>query len=262
LKAFSAKELLMPERGSFEIENLEDDDLIRLIRIFLGQVAIHYGMWFTEASRIIGLAGALECEGNIFERHSAGTIKRLLPHLEAYFEGANSGILTSKSRDELLILIREIAKTWVAGDGLWFQAIEEQEGMALAKKVNDSCWSLFARLESYKILGFLGIKGKGGLDTLDKAIRLRIYSSINSHSSEWDREGNLLFQMLECRVQNARRRKGMADYPCKSAGIIEYSEFALGINPDIVTECICCPPEEVPNGQFCAWKFSLKKAGD
>ena len=250
----------MVESGSFEIENLEHADLIRLIGIFLGHVTIHYGIWFTEASRIIGLERTLECENNIVHRHASGAIKRLAPHFRSHIEDDISTIFSTKPRNELLILIRDIAKTWVAGDGLWFQAIEGKEGMALAKNVNDSCWSIFARLESFKILDFLGIDGNGGLDTLDKALRLRIYSSINSHSSEWDQEGNLLFRMIECRVQQARRRKGMPDYPCKSAGIREYTEFARGINPDIVTECVWCPPDEVPDSHFCAWKFRLKHA--
>ncbi len=56
MKAFCEKELLMPASGSLEIENLEHDDLIRLIGIFWVEVTIHYGMWFTEASRIIGPA--------------------------------------------------------------------------------------------------------------------------------------------------------------------------------------------------------------
>ena len=247
---------------SFSIENLENSDLIRLIGIFMGHVTIHYGLWFAEASRTIGLHKAMQCEDKVVQPHAGAALKRLGFHLGNCLDRDIGSVLSDKSRGELLIFLREIAKTWVAGDGLWFQAVEETEGMACAKTVNDLCWASFARLESFKILRFLGITGQGGLDTLEKALRLRIYSSINSYSSEWDATGSLLFRMTECRVQEARRRKGLADYPCKSAGVTEYSEFALGINPEIITECIICPPDEVPEGLFCMWKFSFRKSQD
>lgn len=250
----------MSEIETFSIEKFENKDLIRLIGVFMGHVTIHYGLWFAEASRTIGIQKAMECEEKVIRPHARAALKRLGLHLGNCLDRDINTVLSDKSREDLLIFIREIAKTWVAGDGLWFQAVEETDGMACAKKVNDLCWATFARLESFKILRFLGVTGRGGLDTLEKALRLRIYSSINSYSSEWDTAGSLLFRMTECRVQEARRRKGLADYPCKSAGITEYSEFALGINPEIITECVLCPPDEVPEGLFCMWKFSVRKS--
>ncbi|MFH0959529.1 MAG: DUF6125 family protein [Pseudomonadota bacterium] len=212
----------MAEPVAFEIEDLENEDLIRLIGIFMGHLIIHYGMWFTQASRIIGLESALKCENKIVHRYGLSSIERLWPHIPVDLDKDLPSIMANMSHSELLALIKDIAKNWVAGDGLWFQAIEGSEGMASAKNVNDSCWSIFARLESFKILNFFGVKGNGGLDTLEKALRFRIYSSINAHASEIDSEGNLLFRMTECRVQQARRRKGMEAYCCKSAGITEW----------------------------------------
>jgi hypothetical protein len=63
--------------------------------------------------------------------------------------------------------------------------------------------------------------------------------------------------MNDCRVQSARKRKGLDDYPCKSAGIIEYSTFAAAIDTRIKTECIGCPPDKHPDEWYCAWKFSI-----
>lgn len=248
----------MSQVKSYEIVDLENKELIRLVGMFLGHVLAHYGMWFTETSRILNNKKALEFEADILPRHFHATFARLAPHFGIETTDGIPEVLLKKSREELLLLISDIAKTWVTGDGLWFQAIEGSEGMVQAKTVNDSCWSLFARLEAFKIKGFMGLEVKSGLDVLEQALKLRIYSTINAHSTEWDAEGNLLFNMTECRVQAARRRKDLDDYPCKSAGITEYTEFALGVDPNIVTECVWCPPDRVPNQQFCAWKFSLK----
>ena len=67
----------------------------------------------------------------------------------------------------------------------------------------------------------------------------------------------LIFEMNDCRVQSARVRKGLADYPCKSAGLVEYARFAEAIDDRIRTECIGCPPDAHPAEWFCAWKFTI-----
>ena len=67
-----------------------------------------------------------------------------------------------------------------------------------------------------------------------------------------------IFRMNECRVQVARKSKNLADYPCKSAGLVEYAYFARAIDDRIQTECIGCPPDEHPEDWYCAWRFSLK----
>ncbi|MFW6388348.1 MAG: DUF6125 family protein, partial [Desulfohalobiaceae bacterium] len=57
--------------------------------------------------------------------------------------------------------------------------------------------------------------------------------------------------------QSARKRKGLADYPCKSVGLVEYGYFATAIDSRIQTECIGCPPDEHPEDWFCAWRFRI-----
>lgn len=59
------------------------------------------------------------------------------------------------------------------------------------------------------------------------------------------------------RVQAARKRKGLEDYPCKSGGLVEYTYFARAIDSRITTECITCPPDPHPDDYFCAWRFYM-----
>jgi hypothetical protein len=63
--------------------------------------------------------------------------------------------------------------------------------------------------------------------------------------------------MNDCRVQAARRRKGLPDFPCKPVGLVEYGNFASSIDPRFLTECIACPPDPHPDQYWCAWKFTL-----
>jgi Family of unknown function (DUF6125) len=66
-----------------------------------------------------------------------------------------------------------------------------------------------------------------------------MYSLVNRQHSEW-RNGRLRFYMDICRVQEARRRKGLPDFPCKTVGIVEFSSFARAIDPRISTACLHC----------------------
>lgn len=71
------------------------------------------------------------------------------------------------------------------------------------------------------------------------------------------KDGALILEMRNCRVQYARTRKHMEDYPCKSAGLVEYERFAENIDDRIRTECIACPPDEHSQDWYCAWKFTI-----
>jgi len=69
----------------------------------------------------------------------------------------------------------------------------------------------------------------------------------------------LLFTMTECRFQSARRlKKEAADYPRKTAGMVEYANFARGIDPRIGSACVWCPPDRVPDEECCTRRFSAE----
>lgn len=69
----------------------------------------------------------------------------------------------------------------------------------------------------------------------------------------------LVYRIVDCRVQNARKRKGMDFHPCKSVGVVEYGVFARGIDERIACECLSCFPEIVDESCNCAWRFTLEE---
>ena len=160
--------------------------------------------------------------------------------------------------DEALRDLRDrVAKNWLANDGVWFQTIEASEGMNEAKRCNDSCWAHFSPYEASAIRQMLGLPENSGLEGLKRALGFRVYECINKQSFVDETPESFVFRMDECRVQVARKRKGLDDYPCKSAGLVEYTYFARAIDRRIRTECIGCPPDAHPDEWFCAWKFIL-----
>jgi len=126
-----------------------------------------------------------------------------------------------------------------------------------AKRCNDSCWAHFSPFEAWSIKKYLDLPQNPGLEGLKKALGFRLYARINTQSFIDEGPDSFVFQMNQCRVQYARKRKGLDDYPCKSGGMVEYTYFARSIDPRIKTECIGCPPDDHPDEWYCAWRFKI-----
>lgn len=163
------------------------------------------------------------------------------------------------SKEELHNLLVDFAKRWLAHDGLWFQAVERARGMDEAIERDREAWERFTVLEAKRIMKILGIEPGGGIPALKKALQLRLYAFINKQEIIDVDEKTIIFRMNECRVQSARKRKQMPDFPCKPVGLVEYSGFAKTIDPRFETRCICCPPDDHPGEYYCAWEFKLKE---
>ena len=167
--------------------------------------------------------------------------------------------IASLTPPQLHELLADMAKRWLAHDGLWFQAVERAHGMDEAIRLDAEAWEGLTRNEAQRILRFLGAETGGGLDLLERALRFRLYALLNEQEAERDGEDTLIFRMRTCRVQEARRRKGLPDFPCKSVGVVEYGGFASAIDPRIQTEVIACPPDPGLRDYACAWRFTLLK---
>jgi hypothetical protein len=162
------------------------------------------------------------------------------------------------SKDRLLILLENFAKNWLAHDGLWFQAVERIHGMEQAMELDAQAWRRFSPIEARRIKAFLGLPENGGLEALQTALEYRLYAVLNKQQSEL-REGRLRFFMNDCRVQSARKRKGLPDFPCKPVGLVEYGTFAREIDSRIQTRCIACPPDDHPEEYYCGWEFRIEE---
>jgi hypothetical protein len=166
------------------------------------------------------------------------------------------------SRGELRRTLEMFAKNWLAHDGCWFLAAEEQLGMATAMELDAGSWARFAAVEARRILAMFNIEEGGGLAALDKALGLRMYSLINAQRTEWsDDRRRLRLTVDVCRVQEARRRKGLPDFPCERVGNIEFTTFARTIDSRIQGRCLHCPPD-ADSSRYCGWEFSLDPAAE
>lgn len=167
-------------------------------------------------------------------------------------------LLQELSKEELISIILDDARNWLAHDGLWFQAVEKTHGMEVAIEADRAAWEKFTVIEAKRIMTRLGIGPGGGIPALLECLKHRLYARLNLQEAIEVTDTRAVFRMVDCRVQSARKRKGMDDFPCKTVGIVEYSEFARTIDPRIQTNCIACPPDAHPDEFWCAWEFVLE----
>lgn len=175
---------------------------------------------------------------------TAGLDQRLAS--DAKEAGLAHPVLCSLNRQQLEDLVVDLSKRWLAHDGLWFQAVEADQGLAGAIRYDRTAWAAFTVIEAKRILAFLGLAPGGGLDALAQALPLRLYGFVNTQQMIRVDADTLVLRMNDCRVQAARSRRGLPDFPCKSVGDVAYSEFARAVDPRIGTAAWSAHPTPIP----------------
>jgi hypothetical protein len=168
--------------------------------------------------------------------------------------------LEQMTKEQLIALVLDDAKNWLAHDGLWFQAVEAAHGMDAAIEADRAAWERFTVIEATRILARLGLAPGGGIAALVECLGHRLYARLNAQEVVEVSADRAVFRMNDCRVQATRRRKGLPDFPCRSVGLVEYTGFARTIDARIRTRCINCPPDAPDGAWFCAWEFTLDEA--
>ncbi len=167
--------------------------------------------------------------------------------------------LDNLSNDQLKELVKIYARNIYALDGVWFQSIEQKEGMDEAMLHDRNAWRRFTETEARRIKNFLQLPVHAGLNGLEKALSYR-FSALANPQVEFIHEGNaLIYRVVDCRVQTARKQKGMPYHPCKSVGIIEHAFFAKIIDDRIECDTISCFPDVTDKDCACAWRFYINQ---
>jgi len=166
--------------------------------------------------------------------------------------------LKDLKKEEIIDILIDASKNWLTHDGLWFRAVEDKYGLEPAMELDRKAWEKFTVIEAKRIMKRLRIEPGGGIPALVQALKFRLYAYLNVQEIKEMSDNRCLFRMNSCRVQEARKRQGLSDFPCKSVGIVEYSGFAKTIDPRIKTTCLVCPPDPHPDDVWCAWEFKIE----
>lgn len=239
------------------MQEIDKKQKVKLLIDFWHRTMMHHAMWLAEVQHQMGREKAFALFSIAWKKSYEIQMKRLSKILDFEMEDEIPQPLMKLEESKIDELLEGSAVNWLANDGVWFQAVEFNRNMHDAKRCNDSAWGYFSPFEAHLIKEYLQLDENPGLEGLKKALEFRLYAYINKQSFADETENSFVFLMNDCRVQSARKRKNLDDYPCKSGGMVEYTTFAETIDSRIKTECICCPPDNHPEEYYCAWKFSI-----
>jgi hypothetical protein len=167
--------------------------------------------------------------------------------------------LDDLSKEQLKELVGIYARNIYALDGVWFQSIERADGMDAAMQHDQNAWRIFTEIEAKRIKALLHLPEHAGLDGLEKALAIR-FSALANPKVELIRDRDaLIYRVVECRVQSARKNKNMSYHPCKSVGIIEHEFFAKAIDSRIECRTLSCFPDVTDESCACSWLFKLEE---
>ena len=125
------------------IEDLSHEDMARFILDMFHRTLVHHTLWFREVEHQMGFTKALDIMKSAYNSSYTVQMKKLSRVLDFEMKDGIPGPLLDMPREKLLELIGGLGTNWIAGDGLWFQAVESAYGMNDAKRCNDSCWTRF-----------------------------------------------------------------------------------------------------------------------
>ncbi|MDX9872177.1 MAG: DUF6125 family protein [Clostridia bacterium] len=245
---------------NFCVEKMSREQQVALALDLMHRTIVHHVFWFKEVEHQLGFEGALEIMDTVYEKSRGVYLNRLSKFFGfELVEGIPRPFLEMPA-EKRMELLEALSLNWLAIDGVWFQEVEFKHGMLDSKRCGDSCWVWFSPFEAWSVRKLLELPERPGLEGLKKALQLRLYARINVQSIMEESPESIVLYMHDCRVQSARKRKGLDDYPCKSAGLVEYANFAKAIDPRIKTQCLGCPPDAHPGEWYCAWRFSIENS--
>ncbi|MCK9231008.1 MAG: DUF6125 family protein [Syntrophales bacterium] len=242
-------------------DDLDQKDTALLFLDLIHRLMVHYTFWFRGVEYHLGMGKALDIMETAWGSAYQKQIERMSRILNFDVENGIPRVLLTIPDDIMRGMLQSIGISWIANSGVWFDSIEETTGMLDAKKCNDSMWERFSPFEAWSIKRFLGLEEFPGLEGLKKALRFRLYAFINEENIIDEAPGKIIFQTNKCFIQMTRKKKDLQEYPCKSAGFVEFGTFAETIDSRIKTECITCPPDPHPDGWYCSWSFTIPDVG-
>ncbi|MFO8050075.1 MAG: DUF6125 family protein [Thermoplasmatota archaeon] len=144
-----------------------------------------------------------------------------------------------------------------AVDGLYYLGIEERFGTDAATEIDAFVWKIMGKIEARKIKKLFELGDD--LDSMIKGLKFSGWA-MDLEDKEWEEvQDGMLLRNIKCRIQETRIKDGLDVFPCKKVRFGFLKSFAKVFNENIEVICHQCPPDDLEEGKWCQWKFTMKE---
>lgn len=140
-------------------------------------------------------------------------------------------------------------------DSFWYIYIREQLGESGADSLNAKVWSRIASMGARDLMKRFQIH-EPGLEGFVQALRYWPWCILVDYQIKKESD-RVIVSVPACPTQEARIKRGLAEYHCREMHRGEFESFAGEIDARIQTECLFAPPDPRREGMICQWRFSL-----
>lgn len=159
--------------------------------------------------------------------------------------------------DKLVELFMSNIKTVWRVDGFYFQGIEKRFGQDSAREIDRESWESIARIEVKDLKKIFNYDSS--VKSFENMLLNTSWALYQEEKKIVEKENELEFYVVRCKVQEARLKKGLGVFPCKEVRYSYLKAFADELDKSIEVDVISCPPDEKKPDYWCGWRFSFKK---
>lgn len=158
--------------------------------------------------------------------------------------------------EKLIELFMNNVKTVWRVDGLYFQGIEKRFGQEAAREIDRESWESIARMEAKDLKKIFRYDGSS--EDFTNMLLNTSWALYQEEKKVVEKEDEVEFYVVRCRVQEARIKKGLGVFPCKEVRYSYLKAFSDELDKNVEAEVISCPPDEKKPDYWCGWRFKFK----
>ena len=164
---------------------------------------------------------------------------------------------SSKTKNDLLDLLKMSGGFISAMDGLWFLAVEEAFGNAEAVKLDIKVREKYTHVLVKRVKGQLGLSGSG-IEMMRQVIETDPSFLTNDYEISHLSRDRMFLRVNRCPVLEAMEKCGRKEFMCEKTTGFYFRNIATEIEAKVTVHAIKLPPRNSSDEVCCEWLFEAK----